>query len=869
MRQLLLEEDDAAGVSPRFQEAGSRGGPANSGIAPIGLFLSTTPAQKGERRIAFALVVLSAAAFIAAVPFARVPLPVIPGFIPAYEAALALNDLITAVLLIGQLKTSRSLAFLALACGYFFDAAMIVPHALTFPGLFSDAGLLGAGAQTTAWIYMFWHGGFPLFVILYSSLKRRTDDVDQPRPSDPLRVGWAIATVLGAATALTLLATAGQSALPAIMAGDGYTASMRLVVSLVWALSLVALLMLWRARQPSVLDLWLAVVMCAWLFDIALSAVLNAGRFDLGFYAGRVYGLLAASFVLVTLLLDTSRLHVRLAGAQSKLEDYAHRLEEEIDQRTAEIRLSNEGLRSEVIERRQAEQELLQTRAFLNVIIESIPLTVIVKDAKEGRYVLVNRAGEELLGHDRTEIVGRKVHDFLPEAEAEKIDEHDRRVVASRQPYEAPEHSVTTRDRGTRLVRKRIVPVLDEQSQPQYVLGIVEDVTEQRQTEAQLHHAQKMEAIGTLTGGMAHDFNNLLSVVIGNLDVLRGFVKENATVDELAGEALDAALRGADLTRRLLAFARRQPLQPARVDINELVDGITRLLTRTLGEQIEIDVRLAPELWPVTADPSQLEAALTNLATNARDAMPNGGRLTISTSQRTLDADYASLHPEVTPGEFAMIEVTDTGTGMPPEVLGRIFEPFFTTKESDKGTGLGLSMVFGFIKQSGGHINVYSEPGVGTTFRLYLPRAKEGGEVDRRTVIDEEPHGERQIVLAVEDNAPLRRIVVRQLLELGYRPLEAENAAAALAILEREHVDLLFSDIIMPGEVSGLELARVVVKRWPHIRVLLTSGFPGTKLVGSLGEAATAQLLSKPYRKLDLARALHAVFAASAAIAEA
>jgi signal transduction histidine kinase len=382
------------------------------------------------------------------------------------------------------------------------------------------------------------------------------------------------------------------------------------------------------------------------------------------------------------------------------------------------------------------------------------------------------------------------------------------------------------------------------------------EIAERKQIEAQLIQAQKMEAIGNLTGGMAHDFNNLLGVIVGNLDVLHGLIKDNAAADELAGEALDAALRGAELTSRLLAFARRQPLRPARLDVNDLIDGVRRLLTRTLGEDIEIVQRLAPGVWPIVADPAQLEAALTNLATNARDAMPKGGRLAFTTANRALDADYAARHPEVVPGDYAMIEVSDTGAGIAPDVLTRIFEPFFTTKEQGRGTGLGLSMTFGFMKQSGGHINVYSEVGVGTTFRLYLPRDETGVEREQRPVVGEIPLGHGEVVLAVEDDAALRRIVARQARELGYSVLEAENAVTALALMERERVDLLFTDLVMPGEFSGLELARAAAERWPHIRVVLTSGFSEPKINAQLA-AAAARLLTKPYRKEDLARALH------------
>jgi CheY-like chemotaxis protein len=329
-------------------------------------------------------------------------------------------------------------------------------------------------------------------------------------------------------------------------------------------------------------------------------------------------------------------------------------------------------------------------------------------------------------------------------------------------------------------------------------------------------------------------------------------------LDELAHEALEAALRGADLTRRLLAFARRQPLQPERTNINELIAGTGKLLDRTLGEEIEVTLELDTDIWPVVVDPAQLEASLINLATNARDAMPKGGHLIIATSNRHLDSDYASELAEVQPGDYVLIEISDTGCGMPPEVASRIFEPFYTTKEPGKGTGLGLSMVFGFIKQSGGHLSVYSEVGIGTTFRLYLPRADSDAETTEAAMPQPFVYGRGETVLAVEDNIGLRRIVVRQLNELGYHVLEAEDAHTALRILENERVDLLFTDIIMPGGTNGYELARIALSRWPGIRILLTSGFPENKIHGS-ERLSNMRLLSKPYRRNDLGRTIREV----------
>jgi signal transduction histidine kinase len=384
-----------------------------------------------------------------------------------------------------------------------------------------------------------------------------------------------------------------------------------------------------------------------------------------------------------------------------------------------------------------------------------------------------------------------------------------------------------------------------------------------QESEAKLHQAQKMESIGNLTGGVAHDFNNLLGVVVGNLDLLLERIKNNAEAEKLTHAALGAALRGADLTRRLLAFARQQPLQQQAIDVNNLVNNLIQLLGRVLGEDVKISLNLGDDLWPVVADAAQLESALVNLAANARDAMPHGGQLIVSTYNGHLDADYASSNTDVTPGDYVVIAVSDTGIGMRSDIVTRIFEPFFTTKERDKGTGLGLSMVFGFMKQSGGHINVYSEIDEGTTFRLFLPHSPNGpvAKIDAPKAVGPAMRG-HETILVVEDNEAVRTIVMRQLAELGYHVLAASDATAAMVVLASgKGVDLLFTDIVMPGQLNGLELARAAVERWPRLKVVLTSGFPETKLSGDGESAAGLRLLSKPYRKDELARVIYEVLA--------
>jgi signal transduction histidine kinase len=386
---------------------------------------------------------------------------------------------------------------------------------------------------------------------------------------------------------------------------------------------------------------------------------------------------------------------------------------------------------------------------------------------------------------------------------------------------------------------------------------VAERTAELLEQQQQLHQAQKMEAVGQLTGGIAHDFNNLLTIIIGNVEALATMFDNEPRVKECADLALKASLRGADLTRQLLAFSRQQRLQPRVINLNELVTGVTTLLRRTIGTNIEIRTELDDALWLAEVDPAQVESALVNLAVNARDAMPNGGQLTIETANKVVDSSYAAENLDIATGHYAMLSVTDTGTGIPPAILNRVFDPFFTTKEVGKGTGLGLSMVYGFAKQSGGHVKIYSEEGHGTAVRLYLPRAAQDKVA---AVAQEEPDaarlaGKGESILVVEDNEDVRSLVTRHLDELGYRVLLAGNAAEALEVVESpEKLDLLFTDIVMPGKLSCEDLVRRARASRPDLAVLLTSGFSEAAMQSTLLANNQNALLSKPYRKQDLAR---------------
>lgn len=510
-----------------------------------------------------------------------------------------------------------------------------------------------------------------------------------------------------------------------------------------------------------------------------------------------------------------------------------------------------------MIERAANAEALFVEKERAQVTLNSIGDGVISTDAG-CRMTYLNAVAEKITGWSQEEAEGHSFEEVF-----QIIDATTREATLNPMALAIQRNKIVALTLNCVLIRRDGVetpiedstaPIHDARGWVTGAVMVFHDATTSRTLSLRMQQAQKMEAVGNLTGGMAHDFNNLLTVIIGNLDMLAERPENSDETKRLSQEALEAALRGADLTRRLLAFARQQPLQPQRVDVNKLVEGITKLLSRTLGEDVPISLDFGADIWPIIVDPVQLESALTNLATNARDAMPRGGKLTVTTANAHLDANYASRNIEVLPGDYVVLKVSDTGTGMPPEILAHIFEPFYTTKERGKGTGLGLAMVFGFMKQSGGHINVHSEINSGTAFCLYLPRAIANVVSIVQAPLVSPAIADHETILVVEDNSDVRQIVTRQLVGLGYHVLEVDNAAKALELLTfGNKVDLLFTDIVMPGKLNGLELARVAKERWPDLKVILTSGFPETKPDGQGIATSGLRLLSKPYRKADLA----------------
>ena len=617
---------------------------------------------------------------------------------------------------------------------------------------------------------------------------------------------------------------------------------------------------------------------------------------------------------------DPQKLYAELITAMAERRILSHVVETDLGRA---VRVVNQPMTSggwvatfeDITDQRRAERERDRNQAFLNAVINAVPTTIYVKDAKDRKYVLINRAGEKYLGIPREKMIGKTARELFSGRLGDLMEERDRQFLESRAEQFFDETSLAIPGIGTRVATSSRVPIVDENGQLQFMLGIINDVTDRRRaedaerhnaemmtatitsmadavlvmgengriiianpaakslfgdrtdvgseewaktyqrflpdgitpfpsaetpiaravrgesvddleiilwplgsaksthliangrplrdasgalkgavivyrdvteaknTERQLRQAQKMDAIGQLTGGIAHDFNNILTVITGTIEILASSVADRPQCAAITKMIDQAAERGAELTRHLLAVARKQPLRPREADVNALIVDTTKLLRASLGEHIEIESMLEEDAWPALVDTSQLTTALLNLAVNARDAMVNGGKLTLETGNTYLDEGYAQNQGEVRPGQYVMIAVSDNGSGIPAAIRDKVFEPFFTTKGTGKGTGLGLSMVYGFVKQSGGHIKVYSEEGHGTTIKLYLPRAATSA-VEAADVRPAAPASGRETVLVVEDDALVRLYVTAQLRSLGYRTLEAGNAAEALAIAD-------------------------------------------------------------------------------------
>ena len=491
-----------------------------------------------------------------------------------------------------------------------------------------------------------------------------------------------------------------------------------------------------------------------------------------------------------------------------------------------------------------------------------------------GRYLMVNKAGEELIGYSRDEIMRMRICDVVSRGDLDRIHARLKKKIADHSPtiYEVE----AIRKDGSRVPIEVSSRLLYENGVPVAVQGSARDITERKRAEAelrtsqlQLQQSQKLEAIGQLAGGVAHDFNNMLTAIIGYTDLsLRRVGLENPIRRNLE-ETKKAAERAASLVRQLLAFSRKQILEPKVLDLNDVVKDLHKMLKRLIGENITLDTRLDEDLGSVKADPCQVEQIIMNLVVNARDAMPRGGRVTIETTNTTLDANSDLKHVSVKPGEYVMLTVSDTGSGMDQATLGRIFEPFFTTKDLGKGTGLGLSTVYGIVKQSGGNIWVYSEPGMGTVFKVYLPRIdnSDAPTTDKLGYEATAPRGPETILL-VEDEDVVRGLTRKILMQAGYNVLDAAGGEEAIRLC-RTHagaIDLLLTDVVMPG-ISGKEIADRLLELRPETRILFMSGYTDESIVqhGVLDEGV--EFIQKPFTWVGLARKVRDVLNSNGAAA--
>jgi PAS domain S-box-containing protein len=582
-------------------------------------------------------------------------------------------------------------------------------------------------------------------------------------------------------------------------------------------------IILWTVRTA--LFLWLSLALTAMAFANILSEV-GGARYTLGWSFGRVSWLISACVLFLYFLDQFARQRVLL---------------------------------------RQSEQQL-------QLLVQGVKDYAIYMLDKEGHVSSWNIGAQNIEGYGPEEITGQHFSCFYtPEERQGEVPARALRQAEQEGKHETEGWRV--RKNGSRFWASAVIePTYDDSGKLAGFVNVTRDITERRRAQEMLDQArdrlfqsQKIEAVGQLTGGVAHDFNNLLMIIMGNLDTakrhvgsLTGIIADQLT--RVITNARTGAERAAMLTQRLLAFSRRQPLSPKALDVNKFIAGAVDFLQRSLGETIHIEAVGGGGLWQVEADPHQLEAGLLNLAVNARDAMPEGGKLTIETSNAFLDEEYCRSNPEIVPGQYVLISVSDTGVGMSHEVVSRAFEPFFTTKAVGEGTGLGLSQVYGFVKQSGGHLKIYSEPAHGTTVKIYLPRLVGESQANEIEPNRTAGHSLGETILVVEDDEDVRAYIVEVLRDLNYVVLEAQDATIALDLVERRggHIDLLLSDVVLPG-MNGRELVRQIHIRWPELKVLYMTGYSRNAIVHQGRLDPGVEVIQKPLVQADLADRIRSI----------
>jgi PAS domain S-box-containing protein len=574
-----------------------------------------------------------------------------------------------------------------------------------------------------------------------------------------------------------------------------------------------------------------------------------------GMFSARAERILMGLAAQAAVAIDNARLYqtsVREVGARKEAEERLQELNRNLEQRAVlrATELAANAVKLEESERR------------FRLVVEGVTDYAIFMLDPTGIVVNWNPGAQRIKGYTPAEIIGEHFSRFYTEEDRQNCVPYTALETAGRTgKYEA--EGWRQRKDGTRFWASVLINAIrNSQGEVIGFAKVTRDLTERRAAEERLHQSQKMEGIGQLTGGVAHDFNNLLTIIIGNLEALQRHLREDGQdvhrLERSAENAMRGARRAESLTQRLLAFSRQQPLDPKSVDVGRLVAGMSDLLRRTLGEQIAVETVLAGGLWRAHADPSQLEVAIINLAVNARDAMPTGGKLTVETANVHLDEYYAATQAEVLPGQYVMLAVTDSGVGMAPDVRAKAFDPFFTTKDIGQGTGLGLSQIYGFVKQSRGHVKIYSEVGEGTTVKIYLPRFHSDVDEPEEESVRPLARGRRsEVILVVEDDPDVRSYSTESLRELGYQVIEAPQARAALQVLEnRADIAVIFTDIGLPGGMNGRQLADEARRRQPTIKVLFTTAYARNAIVHGGRLDPGVELVTKPFTQAALGEKL-------------
>ena len=800
---------------------------------PAPTTFATAAATPRQRRIALAFCAAMLVLTLGLAPRAGDRMAAIPGFLALNQGALLVTYGLTSWLLFSQFTRARCLGLLTLAAGMLFTTLVVLAQLVCFPDMLEPGIAVGQGPGTLTWLWTFWHVGIPVVALPYAVIQR--DPHRRLVPVDRVAsLRWAAIAAAALAAAVTALVCAGfADHLPRVADPDGgyRTLSRSGIGPAAIALNVAALLGLaWATRLRSVLQLWLAVSLFILLLDNAITD-LGGARATIGWFLGRVEALIAGLAVLGIYIAEVADLYRQ--AAQAALASEEARAEAVSARENLEIALDASGMGDWDLD--------LRTDQWRRTLRHDGIFGYAEPQRRWSRARLLDHIEPE----DRPAVeraFARALDDGRLQCECRirrADDGHIRWIALQGRAYR------------------------DATGQAVSMAGCVADVTERRSTESRLREAERMEAIGQLTGGVAHDFNNLLTVILGSLDMISRKPGDPERVERLARNAFAAGRRGTELTEKLLSFSRRQVVNPEVLNLNRILAELEPLLRRAIGEDVSLAFALDARLDPVRIDPGQFQAAVLNLAGNARDAMPDGGTLTVTSRNVALGPGDLQDVADARPGSYVVITVSDTGCGMDAATAARVFEPFFTTKEIGKGTGLGLSQVYGSARQAGGFCRLRTEPGAGCAVDIVLPRSAEastaevggGGLPLRRAAGDE-------VVLVVEDEDALREMAADSLQTLGYRVLTAGDARAALEILRGDgRIDILFSDVVMPGGMNGAQLAGEASAIRPGLKVLLTSGYTTTATGGTRELPRGVPLLRKPYLREDLAAKLHTVLA--------